>query len=77
MYSSVADPEGVRGGGGGGGSHEPLFETKVFNFHGEFSKNQEKLIYNQVKLTNRTPPFVNLNPLSKNPGSAPGFSLAK
>ena len=33
-----------------GGSLEPPFETKSFNFHGEFSKNQEKLINNQVNL---------------------------
>ena len=36
-----------------------------------FQKNQEILINYHVKLTNRNP-FVNLNPLSRNPGSAPG-----
>ena len=35
-----------------------------------FQKDQEKLINNQVKLTIE-PPFVNLNPPSRNPGSAP------
>ena len=29
------------------------FETKSFYFHGDFSKNQERIINNQVKLTNR------------------------
>ena len=38
--------------------------------HEEFSENQEKLINNQVILTNRTP-FVNMNPPSRNPGVAP------
>ena len=37
-----------------------------------FQENQEKIINYQVKLTNQTPPpFVNLDPLSRNPGSAP------
>ena len=35
-----------------------------------FQKYLENLISNQVKLTNETP-YVNLNPLSRNPGSAP------
>ena len=35
---------------GFGGSLELPFETKLSNFHGEFSKNQEKLINNQVNL---------------------------
>ena len=60
-YSPVADPEGVQ---------QPPFETKLFLFHGDFSKKSGKKIgNNQVKLTNRTP-FVNLNSLSRNPGFA-------
>ena len=40
------------------------------HFHGEFSGNQEKLIDNQVKLTNQTP-CCKYEPPSRNPGSAP------
>ena len=43
---------------------------KNFIFMEYFSKNQEKLINYQVKLTNRTL-LVNLNPLSRNTGSTP------
>ena len=56
---------------GDGGSLKPHFETKLFNFHGEFSKNQEKMINNQVKFTNRTP-LCKFEPLYRNPGSAHG-----
>ena len=50
---------------GFGGSNEPPLEPKLFHFHGEF---QGKL----VKLHKSNPPSANLNPRSKNPGSAPG-----
>ena len=40
-----------------------------------FQKNLGKLINNQVNLTNRTP-FVKLNPLSRNPGIAPGMFIS-
>ena len=58
---TVKDLEGVRS--------NPPFETKLFNFHRKFSETSEKLINNHVKLT-KSNPFVNLNPLSRNPGSA-------
>ena len=45
--------------GGSGGLLEPPFDTKSFHLHREFSE----------KITNQNP-FV-LNPLSRNPGSAP------
>ena len=60
------------------GSLEPPFETKLFHFHEEFPKKKQKnkknnsinyqiIRYNfQIKA-----PFVNLNPLARNPGSAP------
>ena len=40
--------------GGSSSSPEPPFQTNYF-INGKFSENQEKLIINQVKLTNRTP----------------------
>ena len=40
--------------GGSGGSLEPPYEIKLFSWR-IFRKNQEKLMNNQVKLTNRTP----------------------
>ena len=40
-----------------------------FAKHGEFSEKSGKINY-QVNLTSQTP-FVNLNPLSRNPGSVP------
>ena len=43
-----------------------------FIFMENFQKNLEKIINYQVKLTNQSP-FVNLNPLSGNPGSAPDY----
>ena len=51
--------------GGSRGSLEPPSGTKLFRFHGEF-----KEILSEIRLTN--PPFLHLNPLLKNPGSAPG-----
>ena len=48
------------------------FEAKLFHFHGEFSEKSEKIINNEVIFTIE-PPFVNLNPLSRNPGSTPGL----
>ena len=38
--------------------------AKLFRFHGEF-----KEILSEIRLTN--PPFLHLNPLLKDPGSAP------
>ena len=52
--------------GGSRGSLEPPSGTKLFRFHGEF-----KEILSEIRLTN--PPFLHLNPLLKNPGSAPEF----
>ena len=43
---------------------------KYLIFMENFQKNRETLIKDLIKLTNRTP-FVNLNPLSRHPGSAP------
>ena len=54
---------------------EPPFETNLFHFHGEFLENQEKLINNQVKLTNRSP-LCKFEPHAKNPGSAPAVLTA-
>ena len=48
--------------GGSGGSLEPPLELNYFIFMGNFRKNE-------AKLRKRTP-FLNLNPLSRNPGSA-------
>ena len=69
--------KGCSGGSRGrsGGSNEPPLGPKLFHFHGEF---REKL----VKLHKSNPPqpptpptpWSNLNPRSKNPGSAPGAS---
>ena len=56
---AVADPEGV------GGSFEPPFETKLFHFHGEFSEKSEKIMKNQVKLTNQTPQCKFKPPIKK------------
>ena len=57
--------------GGSVGSLELNIETKLFHFHGESSEpNREKITNNHVQLSNRTS-FVNLNPLSRNSGSAP------
>ena len=42
--------------GGSEGLRKPPFETIFFIFMENFQKNQEKIINNQVKLTNRTPP---------------------
>ena len=46
-------------------------KQKYLIFMENFQKNQRKSINtcNKVKLTNQTP-FINLNPLSRNPGSA-------
>ena len=52
------------------GSLESPFETKLLHFHGEFSEKSGKITNNWVQSTNRTP-FVNLNPLPRNSGSAP------
>ena len=78
---------GSRGGGSGGSLEHPpctqppifkypmkiklfgLSETKLFHFHGIFKKNKIK----SAKLTPHT--FMHMNPLSRNPGSAPETSF--
>ena len=52
--------------GGSGGLLEPPFEAKLFHFHGDLF---EKL--GKTNICFNEPPFVNLNPLSRNRGSAP------
>ena len=71
MLASAPIKDSGRFRGGFWGSLELPFETKLFHFHGKFQKNQERIINFQVKLTNGTP-CGNLNPLSRNPGSAAG-----
>ena len=75
----MADSEGVWGGGGGGGGGSSIkspIRDKIIPFSKmeNFQKNQEKITNNQVQFTNPTP-FVNLNPLSRNLGSAPSKVL--
>ena len=55
---SVADPEGVQG-----VRSNPSLELNYFIFMGNFRKK------NEAKLKKRTP-YLNLNPLSRNTGSA-------
>ena len=55
----MADPEGVQG-----VRSNPPLELNYFIFMGNFRKNEAKL--------RKQTPFLNLNPLSKNPGSPPG-----
>ena len=63
--TSEVDPEGVQG----VRSNPPLRQNySIFMEH--FQKKSGKLTNNQLQPTNRTP-FVSLNPLSRNPGSAP------
>ena len=50
--------------GGSRGSLEPTSGSKLFHFHGEFQ-------YILFKIRQKNPPLVNLNPLFRNPGSAP------
>ena len=50
----------------------PPFETKLFLFHVEFSEKSGKNTDNQVQL-NKPNYFVNLNPLSRNPGRLTDF----
>ena len=50
--------------GGSRGSLEPPSGAKLFHFHGEFQE-----ILCAFRQTN--PPFLHLNPLLRNPGSAP------
>ena len=54
--------------GGSRGSLEPSSGAKLFPFHGEFQE-----ILCEIRQTN--PPFLHLNPLLRNPGSAPDTSL--
>ena len=60
---SEADLEGTWG---SRGWLEHPSGPKLFHFHGEF---QEVC----VKLWKMNTPFLHLNPLFRNPGSAPGF----
>ena len=53
--------------GGSRGSLEPPSGPTLFRFHGEFQK-----ILCEIRQTN--PPFLHLNPLFRNPGSAPAVS---
>ena len=53
---------------------EPPLRQNYSIFMGNFQKNPDKISNNQVQLPNRTP-FVNLNPLSRNPGSAPTTTI--
>ena len=54
--------------GGSRGSLEPTSGPTLFRFHGEFQK-----ILCEIRQTN--PPFLHLNPLFRNPGSAPDVRL--
>ena len=58
----------------GGCVSNPPLKQDYFIFMENFQKNQEKLMKNEVKLTNQTP-FANLNPLPKNPGLAAESSI--
>ena len=53
--------------GGSRGSLEPPSGPKLFHFHREFQK-----VFCEIGNTN--PPFLHLNPLFRNPGSAPDVS---
>ena len=69
LPSTVADTEGihvVR-------SNPHLLRKTYFIFMRNFQKNQHKISNYQVQFSNQTPPppFVNLNPLARNPRSAP------
>ena len=48
-----------------------LSETKLFHFHGMFKKNEIKSAKHPPPPTH-THTFIHMNPLSRNPGSAPG-----
>ena len=60
---SVADLEG-----GSGGSLEPPFGSKLFQFHGEMYEKSGKML-------KTNPLLMDLNPPSRNPGSAPDGAL--
>ena len=53
--------------GGSWDSNEPTLEPKLFHFHGEFQKKNGQTA--QIE-----PLSANLNPRSKNPGSAPDIT---
>ena len=59
MGKAVADLEGVQG-----VRSNPPSGPKSFHFHEEFQENMY-----EIRQTN--PPFLHLNPLLRNPGSAP------
>ena len=50
--------------GGSGGSLEPPFGSKLFQFHGEMYEKSGKVL-------KTNPLWMDLNPPSRNPGSAP------
>ena len=50
--------------GGSGGSLEPPSGTKLFHFHGEIYEKSGKML-------KTNPLLIDLNPPSRNPGSAP------
>ena len=56
--------------GGSRGSLEPPSGPTLFRFHGEFQK-----ILCEIRQTN--PPFLHLNPLFRNPGSAPAHPRSR
>ena len=56
--------------GGSRGSLKPPSGPTLFRFHGEFQK-----ILCEIRQTN--PPFLHLNPLFRNPGSAPGYGIGR
>ena len=55
--------------GGSRGSLEPPSRPELFYLHGEFQE-----ILREIRQTN--PPFLSLNPLFRNPASAPGEAIA-
>ena len=63
-------PKGVSGGfrGGSGGSLEPPLGTKLFHFHGEIYQKSGKML-------KTNPLLIDLNPPSRNPGSAHGSDM--
>ena len=67
IYINFAEPFSLISGGFRGGSRgslEPPSGPTLFRFHGEFQK-----ILCEIRQTN--PTFLHLNPLFRNPGSAP------
>ena len=48
VYCTIPSSDGFKG-----GSLKLPYDTKLYHFHGKFSEKSGKLIYNQLKLTNR------------------------